>query len=424
MKALLSDNPIVCIQNDSFSWTPYAESLADFVAESSDLPLSLGIYGSWGAGKTTFMHFMEHFLKDKYGSKIKTIWVHPWKYNNTKEIQSAVIHSVLFELAKETQNPQIRQILMDLAKSFTFFALRKGISTISTEGISDTAVDTLVESINKNNQKMHQYINSFENDFNKVVKEFVGEGMLVIIVDDIDRCLPENIVPVFESLKLFLSNDRCTFICGMDYDIVRKGVSLYYSNRDHVSSGDYLDKIIQIPFNLPPVTVEDLKDAVGEDRRQHLDDKAWHLIQSGFNLNPRQTKRFVLLYDLLTRMMENCAVKVQANNPPFQLNEETTFYFLKILVFQIQFPDFYLVLRAEPAAWQVFEEDILNAVSVDEREKVFNREGYLRKFFDNKQFMNFMVVTGRAGTFPPPSSSIVSKIMHLTNITFSDPTRE
>ena len=74
-----------------------------------------------------------------------------------------------------------------------------------------------------------------------MVKSYTNEGKLVIFVDDLDRCLPENAITVLESLKLFIGHAHCIFVLGMDHYIVEEGIGLRYQfeNKLEMNGRDY-----------------------------------------------------------------------------------------------------------------------------------------------------------------------------------------
>ena len=81
------------------------------------------------------------------------------------------------------------------------------------------------------------------------------EGALVIFIDDLDRCLPDKVVQVLETIELFLDKRGCVFVLGADTCIVREAVTQHYKQAGFVEDNarDYLDNIIQIRFDLPQI---------------------------------------------------------------------------------------------------------------------------------------------------------------------------
>ena len=92
-----------------------------------------------------------------------------------------------------------------------------------------------------------------------------GISVLVVLIDDLDRCLPERLIETLEAIKLFVSVPRTAFVIGADPRIVRHAISTRYVKRQLEHSGepsemrreeeglvqDYLEKLIQVPYQLP-----------------------------------------------------------------------------------------------------------------------------------------------------------------------------
>ena len=80
-------------------------------------------------------------------------------------------------------------------------------------------------------------------------------GILVVFIDDLDRCLPAKMVQVLEAVKLFLDKKGCIFVLGADTGIVQQAILKHYADAGVTgeSAKDYLDKIVQLRFELPPI---------------------------------------------------------------------------------------------------------------------------------------------------------------------------
>ena len=77
---------------------------------------------------------------------------------------------------------------------------------------------------------------------------------ILVLIDDLDRCFPENSVKLLESIKLVLSQPGFLFVLGVS----RKVIDDYLRNKYEKEYGikefqgnAYLDKIIQLPFDIP-----------------------------------------------------------------------------------------------------------------------------------------------------------------------------
>lgn len=150
------------------------------------------------------------------------------------------------------------------------------------------------------------------------LKDAVSENdfRIVVFVDDLDRCLPEKAVELLESIKLFLDIEGYLFIIGVAKDVVARGINYRYrhleagSNSDGkepvISPEDYLEKMIQLPIELPLIEPGKkrgyIESLIGETSgyKEHAE-----LIELGVGDNPRALKRFVNLLAFTTRHADN-----------------------------------------------------------------------------------------------------------------------
>src|SRR5258708_3667748 len=303
---LLTDNPIILLKDDKFRFAPYAEALTKSILNAEPLPLCVGIFGAWGSGKTSFMNLLKYFIveatkeeaKNPPHKKTEIIWFNPWKYDQKEDLWNALIQTILNSIIEaQTIKPEIKDTARHLALAATWLALKKVVPAVTAGVISSENLDAVVTAFNKKDEKYYRHINAFEEDFTKVVKDFTNDGKLVVFIDDLDRCLPENAITVLESLKLFIGNAHCIFVLGMDHSVVEAGIKIRYGDKALITGRDYLDKIIQVPFFLPSASYDDLKDSLSQVAA--FTEAVWEIIRMGMGGNPRKTRRFVNSFNLL-----------------------------------------------------------------------------------------------------------------------------
>ena len=98
-------------------------------------------------------------------------------------------------------------------------------------------------------------IQDFRNDFEELLKESEIER-LVVIVDDLDRCLPNTAIETLEAIRLFLFVKKAAFVIGADEAMIEYAVKKYFPDLPASASynsyaKNYLEKLIQVPFHLP-----------------------------------------------------------------------------------------------------------------------------------------------------------------------------
>lgn len=243
---------------DCLGFTRYVESLTSVCTAREIAPVAMGVFGSWGSGKTSLMRMMEKALED--APRVRTVWFNAWQYDGKEELQSALIAAILARVEEgKTLGQQATDLLKRLKDSASVLRLAKVIGRTALTLTPD--IGGLVDCFREETDKVTQSVASFEADFVAFLKQMDLERV-VVFIDDLDRCQSKQVIEAFETIKLFLSVPECTFVLGADDDKIRRAVVDTYS----VSSAsqpsyadDYLEKIIQIPFRIPAQRLEDIQ---------------------------------------------------------------------------------------------------------------------------------------------------------------------
>ncbi|HEX7600277.1 MAG TPA: P-loop NTPase fold protein, partial [Polyangiaceae bacterium] len=102
-------------------------------------------------------------------------------------------------------------------------------------------------------QDLRRGIREFRADFEKLLAELDIKA-LVVMIDDLDRCMPDTIIETLEAIKLFLFVPRSAFVIGADERLVKYAVRRRFpelpGERAEVGR-DYLEKLIQFPVRVP-----------------------------------------------------------------------------------------------------------------------------------------------------------------------------
>jgi hypothetical protein len=114
--SLLSDQPA---DEDQLNFAPYAQTLADVIAEGNvQTPLTIGVFGSWGSGKTSLMTMVKRRLdalqregrragEEAIASPHLTVWFNAWLYGQEQALWRALILEVLFAQGGSVTRPPV-----------------------------------------------------------------------------------------------------------------------------------------------------------------------------------------------------------------------------------------------------------------------------------------------------------------------------
>jgi predicted KAP-like P-loop ATPase len=224
---LFGDNPQTI---DRLGFQPMADILVDVIQQTTP-PFTIGIFGEWGSGKTTLMTLTRRQLDER---SAKTVWFNAWKYDGKELIWNALIQTIFLAMksnAPTAPKPGFGERVRDTAGKLAVFAAKKATEFIPGGIVKPEDVDTVLEAFRpfSANDPQFDFINKFEATFDDLVKEYVGDdGRLVVFVDDLDRCLPENAIQVLEAIKLYLDRANVTFVIGAERAIIEQGIRERY----------------------------------------------------------------------------------------------------------------------------------------------------------------------------------------------------
>ncbi|PKL41662.1 MAG: KAP family P-loop domain protein [Candidatus Riflebacteria bacterium HGW-Riflebacteria-1] len=279
-------------EKDYLNFGEVSQLAVDIIRAKDMLPVSIGIFGNWGAGKSSLLKLVENQLKENANDQI-VIRFDAWLYQGFDDAKMALLEVIAVGLAKSIKDNEgllkkawnlvgkvngIR--LLGLAAegaafvagiptggflSRTINALGKASDGIQDqkeyEGLADTAgeIHKKAAEITKPEKKKSplQQINSFRKEYGEILNE-LGKP-LVIIIDNLDRCLPANAINTMEAIRLFLFLNNTAFIIAADEDMIRSSVASYFQGLSQRHQMDYLDKLIQIPIRVPKAGINEIR---------------------------------------------------------------------------------------------------------------------------------------------------------------------
>jgi len=350
---LLSDNPIPGMDADEFGFCEHSGVLCDAIAETSQLPLTVGVFGPWGSGKSSFLNICRDLL-GRQG--FVTAEFNPWKYDGREEIWHALIQSLLDELIRLAENsPDQKRMQKALKKArelrtVAAWLVARSALPLATGGmIAGADVDAVQDALIAMNNKEHlnyRHVNVFEKDFADTVRALTGERRMVVLIDDLDRCRGESALRALEALRLFTGDAPCVFVIAMDHQALIEAASAHFGN-DEVRGRNYLEKLINFPYYLPTARFE----SINRSLRKQLDFLAndntiWELIRANMGGNPRRIRRFVNTFNLAI------ATLARGTSP----TEERQRQVAVLLMFRQEHPAFFERLRRDGKVWVELED--------------------------------------------------------------------
>jgi hypothetical protein len=279
---------------DLIGFQVHSDLIRSIVTNVDLLPVTVGVFGDWGSGKSSVMRMLERDLAAR--DDVGCIYFNGWQFEGYDDAKSALIHSILLELGEHKRlAPQIKSKVASLLARIDWLRLfNVGYQTVVAPVIahqlammmgvpptvpappmpipekSDLTDVDLTELVEKNPANRGVVgARQFRKDFESLVAD-TKLAALIILIDDLDRCEPGRLVETLEAIKLFLSVSRVAFVIGADQRIVRYAIAKRYETGRVEAEGlrtdryvdlvtDYLEKLIQVPYHLPRLSPSEIE---------------------------------------------------------------------------------------------------------------------------------------------------------------------
>jgi len=281
---------------DFLGFDVHANLIKELIKDEKMQPLTIGLFGDWGSGKSSILEVLKKdFEKEE---KTACLYFNGWVFEGYDDAKAALLETILKAFEDEKKfgrglkddiNKLFKSVnwmrvisfgLKNIALPATAAFMTGGLSVIPQliNGLRVTAQnpkDLVAKIQGKGSEEfLKQFIKTgddlvqfdvvrkFRDDFEKLLEKSKIEK-LVIIIDDLDRCLPDRIIDNLEAIKLFLNVKNTAFIIGADPRIVRHAIEHRYkekiidANAENTNDrlvNDYLEKLIQIPYTLPKLS--------------------------------------------------------------------------------------------------------------------------------------------------------------------------
>jgi hypothetical protein len=260
---VLADNPA---EIDLLGLSAMSAAVRDIVCADNSEPITIGLHGPWGSGKSSLLQQLRVELRSE--ERTVVFELNPWEFADDEDVKGAIISTVLGDLVKHTADPTLLQRLRDLARRISWKRATKLLTqgALAFQGEPMSLIGTLADLVDMMPSDESEGAGSappanltgFKDEFASIMQD-LDVDRVVILVDDLDRCLPTAVLSVLEAVKLFLAVPKMAFVIAADQQMVREAIAagLGETRRSALFARDYLEKIVQIPITVPQPTRDD-----------------------------------------------------------------------------------------------------------------------------------------------------------------------
>jgi hypothetical protein len=264
-----------------------AATIIELLREQPDSPVTIGVHGDWGAGKSSILEMIEAGFDGE--EDILCLKFNGWRFQGFEDAKIALIEGIVTGLiAKRPALTKAAEAVKDIFRRIDWLKVAKnagglaftaftGIPTpdqvaavvdalqgmvadpakLATKENLDAAIEG-VKSVIKpgvESKNVPEEIGAFRKAFDDLLDK-AGIKQLVVLIDDLDRCLPDTAIETLEAVRLFVFTERTAFVVAADEAMIEYAVRKHFPElpdttgpRDYARN--YLEKLIQVPFRIP-----------------------------------------------------------------------------------------------------------------------------------------------------------------------------
>ncbi|WIW89642.1 P-loop NTPase fold protein [Sphingobium sp. V4] len=264
---------------------PIAASIVALLRDNPSKPMTIGVHGDWGAGKSSILEMIETQFETHANSVC--LKFNGWRFQGFEDAKIALIEGIVTALVeKRPMLTKAGDTVKDIFSRIDWLKVARhagGLALTATTGIpspdlvaglfaklkdlaadpaklaTKESLDAAAEGANgllkPSSKKVPEEIQAFRKAFDELLEK-AGVDQLVVLIDDLDRCLPDTAIETLEAVRLFLFTDNTAFVVAADEAMIEYSVRKHFPDlpdstgpRDYARN--YLEKLIQVPFRIP-----------------------------------------------------------------------------------------------------------------------------------------------------------------------------
>lgn len=284
-------------ERDFLNFSGVADTVAEIIVQAKGRPASIGVSGAWGTGKSSMIKLVRRSLEERAegrASQYVFVEFNAWLYQGYDDARAALLEVIATKLTEEAKT---RETGIDKAQNLlkrvnwlraaklgagSALALALGLPPTGAIGevfsagkklISGSGDESDVADLEDGATKVGdafggllnpkpelsppREIHAIRESFEDALKE-IGIT-LVVLIDDLDRCLPPTTISTLEAIRLFLFLDNTAFVIAADNAMIKHAVRKHFDGVADDLVTNYFDKLVQIPIRVPPLGTQEVR---------------------------------------------------------------------------------------------------------------------------------------------------------------------
>ena len=245
---ILQDSPIQKQSQDELGRISMVELIGNSIIEFSKKKhhcTNLGIYGAWGCGKTSMINLVQNYLvANGNHDNIAIVHFNPWQAGSTDLLLGEFFKCICKDFEED-----VRDFIKKYGDIVSYAT--KAIPVVG--GIVSEEIKNMKNALTSSE-------NTLKEQKDKISKAIIkSKKHLLVFIDDLDRLDKEELHAVFRLIRQMADFDNTMYVVAMDVDMASKSIAQYYGGSSIEDGRRFIDKIIQVPINIPVIQKPYLK---------------------------------------------------------------------------------------------------------------------------------------------------------------------
>jgi predicted KAP-like P-loop ATPase len=278
-----ADRPIQKCEQDRLGRTIFAKYLARCILDHTNPEsLVLGLYGSWGTGKTSILNLVLeelNFAASNMFDDEKPIILNfsPWSYSGQQSLVYNFFRRLSSTLRQATYLENAEKIIEALELYASFFTQKPVPKSLHLKNFLKNKLLTKKSPSKTYGWGSGRDLTIVKAELNALLRQ--QKHKIIIIIDNISNIETVEIKQIFQIVKSMADYSNTVYFLSMDKKIVINALNQIYGGDGKA----FLEKVIQLPFDVPSISNQDLdnilldklKNMLGKTPSDRWDTKAW-----------------------------------------------------------------------------------------------------------------------------------------------------
>ncbi len=279
---------------DFLNFKSVADTVAEIIVQVQGDPVSIGVSGAWGIGKSSMIRLIRRSLERREQEDFVFVDFNAWLYQGYDDARAALMEVIARKLAEEAEKRKkgtehaaeflkrinwlrVAKLVAGSAVSMSLGLPPVGVigevlgiggrlldsganeQTVGEIEHAGSGIAAASEGILRPKKKTSppQEIQALRDTFEETLQAMAVT--LVVLIDDLDRCLPETTISTLEAIRLFLFLKNTAFVIAADESMIRHAVRHHFGDVDDQLVTNYFDKLIQLPIRVPPLGTQEVR---------------------------------------------------------------------------------------------------------------------------------------------------------------------